>query len=98
MSTGPSDYYIPRHLDDPEHIGFWTMDEAAAMVAPFALGIVFKAIVAGIVGGLACYFLLKKMKGTARENFALYVLYWHLPSSILRLRYTPDSFKRTLAG
>ncbi|MEM8985157.1 MAG: type IV conjugative transfer system protein TraL [Pseudomonadota bacterium] len=96
--SGPSDYYIPKRLDDPEKIGFWTIDEAIAIAGPFALGIVFKAIVVGIVGGLACYFILKKMKGSARENFALYMLYWHFPSRLLQLKSTPSSFKRRLAG
>lgn len=93
-----SDYYIPRRLDDPERIGFWTVDEAIAMAAPFALGLLFKGVVFGIAGGLAAYFLLKKAKGGGRENIALYALYWHLPSRLLQLRFTPSSFKRRLAG
>lgn len=96
--AGSSDYYIPRHLDDPEKIGFWTIDEAIAMVGPFALGIVFKSIMIGIVGGLVCYFALKKIKGGGRENVALYAFYWHLPSRLLGLRFTPASFKRRLTG
>lgn len=32
-------YIIPRRLDDPELIGFWTIDEFAGMLAPFTWGI-----------------------------------------------------------
>lgn len=28
-------YVIPSHLDDPELIGLWTLDEFLAMVIPF---------------------------------------------------------------
>ncbi|MFZ1476797.1 MAG: type IV conjugative transfer system protein TraL, partial [Sphingorhabdus sp.] len=28
-------YTIPAHLDDPELIGFWTLDEFLAMILPF---------------------------------------------------------------
>ena len=27
-------YIIPRRLDDPELIGFWTLDEFAGMIIP----------------------------------------------------------------
>ena len=29
-------YIIPRRLDDPELIGFWTIDEFAGLIVPFA--------------------------------------------------------------
>ncbi|ODU80087.1 type IV conjugative transfer system protein TraL, partial [Novosphingobium sp. SCN 63-17] len=32
-------YAIPKHLDDPELIGFWTLDEFLVMVTPFIWGI-----------------------------------------------------------
>lgn len=32
-------YQLPRRLDDPELIGFWTIDEFLGMVIPFAWGI-----------------------------------------------------------
>jgi hypothetical protein len=31
-------YIIPRRLDDPELIGFWTIDEFAGMIDPLHLG------------------------------------------------------------
>jgi type IV conjugative transfer system protein TraL len=31
-------YVIPSHLDDPELIGLWTLDEFLAMVLPFVWG------------------------------------------------------------
>ncbi len=40
-------YIIPRRLDDPELIGFWTIDEFAGMLAPFTWGILTQHIRAG---------------------------------------------------
>ena len=31
-------YLVPRRLDDPELIGFWTIDEFAGLLVPFAWG------------------------------------------------------------
>ena len=41
-------YSIPKHLDDPELIGFWTLDEFLVMVIPFAWGIIAQHIVFGL--------------------------------------------------
>tara|TARA_R100000365_G_C2667522_1_gene18045 strand:- start:20 stop:172 length:153 start_codon:yes stop_codon:yes gene_type:complete len=46
-------YSIPKHLDDPELIGFWTLDEFLIMVIPFAWGILAQHVVIGLVGALA---------------------------------------------
>ena len=44
-------YLVPRRLDDPELIGFWTIDEFAGILIPFAWGILAQHIFIGI--GLA---------------------------------------------
>ena len=31
-------YLVPQRLDDPELIGFWTIDEFAGMLIPFTWG------------------------------------------------------------
>ena len=45
-------YIIPRRLDDPELIGFWTIDEFAGMLAPFTWGILTQHIFIGIIVGM----------------------------------------------
>ena len=42
-------YTIPSHLDDPELIGFWTLDEFLAMAIPFVWGILAQHIVIGLM-------------------------------------------------
>ena len=48
-------YAIPSHLDDPELIGLWTLDEFLAMVIPFVWGIMTQHIVIGMAAAFAGY-------------------------------------------
>ena len=55
-------YIIPRRLDDPELIGFWTIDEFAGMIVPFTWGILSQHIFIGIVVAFGAWFALRKAK------------------------------------
>ena len=55
-------YIIPSHLDDPELIGLWTIDEFLAMVIPFVWGILSQHILIGVVLSGAGWWGLKKAK------------------------------------
>ena len=37
-------YLVPQRLDDPELIGFWTIDEFAGLLIPFTWGILAQHI------------------------------------------------------
>jgi conjugal transfer pilus assembly protein TraL len=78
-------YVIPSHLDDPELIGLWTLDEFLAMVAPFIWGILSQHIIIGIASGRTASWLL-------------HWAYWHLPAGLTGLRATPPSYLRLMAG
>lgn len=91
-------YMIPKRLDDPELIGLWTIDEFVAMVVPFFWGILSQQIVIGIVLAIAAWFGLKKAKAGRATSWVLHVAYWHLPGSFVRLKLTPPSHCRLLAG
>jgi type IV conjugative transfer system protein TraL len=41
-------YLVPQRLDDPELIGFWTIDEFAGLLIPFTWGILAQHIFIGI--------------------------------------------------
>ena len=56
-------YVIPSHLDDPELIGLWTLDEFLAMVIPFVWGILSQHILIGMLLAGAGWWGLKKAKG-----------------------------------
>src|SRR3546814_9651292 len=65
-------YVIPTHLDDPELIGLWTLDEFLAMVIPFAWGILSQHILIGMfLSGSGWWGLRKAKAGRDRKSIRL---------------------------
>lgn len=91
-------YVIPRHLDAPELIGLWTVDEFIAMMVPFVWGILSQHILVGLVSALGAWFGLKKAKAGRATSWVLHCAYWYLPSSFVGMKLTPPSHCRLLAG
>ncbi len=60
-------YLVPRRLDDPELIGFWTIDEFAGLLVPFAWGILAQHIIIG----------------TALSGLTWFALSWYHPDKRL---------------
>ena len=48
-------YSIPKHLDDPELIGFWSLDEFLVLVIPFTWGILAQHVVIGLLLAVAAW-------------------------------------------
>ena len=82
-------YVIPSHLDDPELIGLWTLDEFLAMVIPFVWGILSQHILIGVVLSGAGWWGLKKAKAGRATSWLLHRAYWHLPAGFTGMRATP---------
>ena len=55
-------YTIPSHLDDPELIGFWTLDEFLAMAIPFIWGILSQHVVIGLMVSLLGWWVFGNSK------------------------------------
>lgn len=91
-------YVIPAHLDDPELIGLWTLDEFLAMVIPFAWGILSQHILIGIGVAGFCWWGLKRAKSGRASSWLMHIAYWHLPAGFLGLKATPPSYLRLMAG
>ena len=91
-------YVIPRRLDDPELIGFWTLDEFAGMIIPFTWGILAQHIFIGIGLSFGAWFALRKAKAGRASSWVLHAAYWYLPAGFTGLRMTPPSHCRLLAG
>ncbi len=91
-------YTIPTHLDDPELIGFWTLDEFLAMIIPFSWGVLAQHIVMGLIISCACWWFLRKMKAGRAGSWIIHTAYWYLPGSFMRLKATPPSHLRLMAG
>ncbi|WP_298605088.1 type IV conjugative transfer system protein TraL [uncultured Sphingorhabdus sp.] len=91
-------YVIPQRLDDPELIGFWTLDEFLAMIIPFVWGILSQHIIMGLLLACACWWVLRKLKAGRAVSWIVHTAYWHLPGSFMRLKATPPSHLRIMAG
>ena len=91
-------YAIPKHLDDPELIGFWTLDEFLVMVAPFIWGILASHIVIGLVFSTVAWFGYRKLRAGRSMSWILHFGYWNLPGEFFSLKCLPPSHLRVLAG
>ena len=91
-------YIVPRRLDDPELIGFWTIDEFAGLLVPFAWGILAQHIIIGTGLSVMTWFALRKAKASGAGSKLVHAAYWYLPGSFLGLKATPPSHCRLLAG
>ena len=89
---------IPGRLDDPERWLFWTLDEAAALLAPVLLGLAANAFVTGLLAGLAGWAVLRRAKRGGGADMALCALYWFLPGFALGLKAAPPSHLRRFTG
>ena len=61
-------YGIPSHLDDPELIGLWTLDEFLAMVIPFTWGILFQHILIGLILAVAGWWMPVPLPSTTSRQ------------------------------
>ena len=91
-------YVIPSHLDDPELIGLWTLDEFLTMVIPFVWGLMTSQIIIGIALAGAGWWGLRKAKGGRAASWLLHLAYWYLPGGFTGMRATPPSYLRLMAG
>ncbi|VWX49820.1 type IV conjugative transfer system protein TraL [Novosphingobium sp. 9U] len=91
-------YAIPKHLDDPELIGFWTLDEFIIMFVPFLWGVLSQHIIIGLVSAIGAWFVYRKAKAGRSISWILHVAYWHLPGSFFGLKVAPPSHVRVMAG
>src|SRR3546814_2734327 len=84
-------YLVPRRLDDPELIGFWTIDEFAGILIPFAWGILSQHIFIGIGLAAGAWLALRKAKarGAGRSEEHTSEL-----QSLMRISYDVFSLKK----
>ena len=70
-------YLVPRRLDDPELIGFWTIDEFAGILIPFAWGILSQHIFIGIGLAAGAWLALRKAKARGAGSALVHAAYWY---------------------
>jgi conjugal transfer pilus assembly protein TraL len=91
-------YYIPKRLDEPERLLFWSFDEACLMITPIFMGIIVGYMTIGLLLGITLYLQWRKLKGNNQANVIRSLAYWVLPSGIFCLKKTPASHLRLFVG
>ena len=82
-------YIIPRRLDDPELIGFWTVDEFAGMIVPFTWGSSHSTSLSASPLPLLPGLRSRKAKAGRSWAWVIHAAYWHLPAGLTGLKVTP---------
>ncbi len=83
---------------DTGQIGFWSVDEFAGSVVPFAWGDLSLRIFIGTGLGAMAWLAWGKAKARGAGSALVHAAYWYLPGSFLGLKATPPSHCRLLAG
>ncbi|MEE9452338.1 MAG: type IV conjugative transfer system protein TraL [Gammaproteobacteria bacterium] len=90
---------IPKHLDDPPRLLFWSMDEIIVFVVPFMLLVLGRGlIITGILTSMALVWALRQAKQERGQAHLLALLYWHLPSRTKLKRLSCPSHIREVIG
>ncbi len=90
-------YYIPKHLDAPVKILFFTLDEFILSVVPCLFFIFTGMPVFGLIVFVFSLMGIKKFKGDQGISYLKAWAYWHLPS-IMYFHVTPPSNQRFYLG
>ena len=91
MSNDLQEYYIPKHLDTPPKIIFWSVDEFLMFAAPIMFGMLTEQLVISTIVGMVLYTNWKKVKGIGKGNVPLFFIYWFLPKTFSKFKKTPNS-------
>lgn len=91
-------YYMPRYLDEPYKVAFFTIDEVVILLATFISALMmFNAPLYGLIVGSLSVALLKKIKGQEGYYLIYHLAYWYLPP-LVKFRSTPPSHLREILG
>ena len=89
---------IPRRLNDPPRMFWWDLDLALLVLAATLLGMIAGYFVTGVAGGLLAALAYSRTKSGKHPAYALHLIYWRLPESVMKLKATPPSHLRELIG
>jgi len=89
---------IPRRLNDPPRMFWWDLDLALLVLAATLLGMIAGYFVTGVAGGLLAAWVYNRAKSGQHPAYALHLIYWYMPASVVKLKRTPPSHLRELIG
>lgn len=91
MNNNLQEYYIPKHLDSPPRIIFWSVDEFMMFFTPVLLGLFIDKLFLSALVGIFCYIKWRQIKGVGKGNVPLFFVYWFLPKCFVKFNRTPHS-------
>ncbi|MDR0422971.1 MAG: type IV conjugative transfer system protein TraL [Rickettsiales bacterium] len=93
-----SNFIVPKTLDEPEKILFFTYVELAVLMFPLIVGITIGHTIKGVIGGVLFFFCYKKVN-PSNDGFSItHLAYWYLPSWLFNLKKIPSSDIRIYIG
>ncbi|WP_293682275.1 type IV conjugative transfer system protein TraL [uncultured Phenylobacterium sp.] len=81
-----------------ERFFIFTPDELFSVVIPLAVGTVVVNFAVGLFVASGIFLVLRKAKQGGGLHRLLWLAYWHVPGDLLRLKASPASHLRELAG
>lgn len=92
------DSYIPQSLDVPERYLIFTADELIVVAVPLLICIIVFNFLIGLLASGTILWVLRQFKRGGSLNRLKWRAYWILPSDAFRLKATPPSYLREMAG
>ena len=69
------DFRIPRHIDDPQRLMFWELEELGVLISFMMIGVLFDFFLIGTMFGTVFMVLLSKVKSGKPRGFFMHWLY-----------------------
>lgn len=70
---------IPRHINLPQQIFFWSTDELVPFSVLFVLGMITGLLIQGLLAGIALMVFLRRFRDSRPDGYLLHRLYaWGL--------------------
>lgn len=88
---------IPRILDQPEKIAFWTWNEILLFIVVFGLVSAFSFLL-GMVLGVVSIKIMRLLKNSSYGDLTKVGLYWFSPWSEKQFKTLPSSHIREYLG
>ena len=68
---------LPRHVDMPQLIIAWTIDEVLPVVALLILGIFTEYFFTCLIAGVGLMQVVRRFRESKPDGYLLHWLYWH---------------------
>lgn len=93
-------FIIPKTIDDPAMIGYWTAGQVTIIGFSLYLGVLIgtlKGLVIMLAFGLGiCY--IYSYFGSKGKGVVMSIFYWSFSSWLTGFKYFPKSYKRSYVG